>query len=65
MVAQRKLTGQYKWSFETGQISIVGSKATERPIKEKQGNLLSWGEEQTKLARWIRASTRAGPQPAS
>jgi hypothetical protein len=61
MLAPKKLTGQYKWSFETRRVYIVGSKATERPVKEKQGNLLAWAEEQTQLAQWIRATGTNSP----
>ncbi len=52
-----QLTGQYKWNTETGKISVVGSKATERPNREKQGNLLDWGEERIKLLRWVQAAS--------
>ncbi len=54
---QNQLTGQYKWNPETGKISVVGSKATERPNREKQANLLDWGEEQNKLLRWVQAAS--------
>ena len=46
------LSGQYKWNPETGQFSVVGSEATERPNLERQGNLLGWGEDTAKLAKW-------------
>ncbi len=57
VAARNQLTGQYKWNPETGKISIVGSKATERPNREKQGSLLDWGEAQIKLLRWVQAAS--------
>ncbi len=50
-------TGQYKWNSETGRISVVGSKATERPNLEKQGDLFDWAEAQSKLLRWVQATS--------
>ncbi len=57
MVGEKHLTGQYKWNPETGETYVVGSKATESPNCEKQGNLLAWGDEQIKLSRWIQATS--------
>ena len=58
------LSGQYKWNPETGQFSVVGSEATERPNLERQGNLLGWGEDTAKLAKWREwaARGRRGPR---
>jgi hypothetical protein len=46
---------QYKWNPDTGTFSVVGSKASERPVKEKQASLLDWGEDTEKLAMWVKA----------
>jgi hypothetical protein len=37
------INGQYKWSPDTGVVSLVGSKATDHPNLEKQVSLLQWG----------------------
>ena len=57
VAARNQLAGQYKWNLETGKISVVGSKATETPNREKQGNLLDWGDAQIKLLRWVQAAS--------
>jgi hypothetical protein len=49
---KKSLTGQYKFNLDTGQICVVGSKATEHPNLEKQASLLDWAEAQAKLERW-------------
>jgi hypothetical protein len=46
------LTGQFKWNPSTGSVNVVGSKATERPQMEKQGNLLAWRDDQERLESW-------------
>jgi hypothetical protein len=49
---KKPLTGQYKFNLDTGQVYVVGSKATETPNLERQASLLKWGEERAKLERW-------------
>jgi hypothetical protein len=49
---KKLLTGQYKFNLDTGQVYVVGSKATEHPNLEKQASLLDWAEAQAKLERW-------------
>jgi hypothetical protein len=49
---KKPLTGQYKYNLDTGQVYVVGSKATETPNLERQASLLKWGEERAKLERW-------------
>ena len=48
---KKPLTGQYKYNLDTGQVYVVGSKATEFPNLERQASLLKWGEERAKLER--------------
>ena len=48
---KKPLTGQYKYNLDTGQVYLVGSKATEFPNLERQASLLKWGEERAKLER--------------
>lgn len=56
MPAERKqLAGQYKFNPDTKTVAVVGSKASERPAKEKQASLLDWAEETEKLAQWSKA----------
>jgi hypothetical protein len=43
---KRPLTGQYKYNLDTGQVYVVGSKATEFPNLERQANLLKWGKKE-------------------
>jgi hypothetical protein len=52
IVMKKSLTGQYKFNLDTGQVYVVGSKATEHPNLEKQASLLDWAEAQAKLERW-------------
>jgi hypothetical protein len=47
------ISGQYKVNLDTGQVYVVGSKATESPQLEKQVSLLDWGEDMKKLERWV------------
>ena len=47
------MTGQHKWNMETGDSYVVGSKATERPQLERQGNLLDHADELDKLRQWV------------
>ena len=49
---RKPISGQYKVNLDTGVVYVVGSKATERPQLERQGNLLAWGEDKVKLERW-------------
>ena len=51
-MSESRLTSQYKWNMDTGSTATVGSKATERPVREKQASLLCWGEEIGRLERW-------------
>jgi hypothetical protein len=57
---KKPLTGQYKFNLATGQVYVVGSKATEHPNQEKQASLLQWGEDRAKLERWQRLSEQKG-----
>ena len=49
---RKPVSGQYKVNLDTGQVYIVGSKASDRPVKEQQASLLQWGEDKVKLERW-------------
>jgi hypothetical protein len=49
---RKPVTGQYKVNLDTGQVYIVGSKASDKPVKEQQASLLDWGEDREKLDRW-------------
>jgi hypothetical protein len=49
---KKRISGQYKVNLDTGQVYIVGSKASDRPVTEKQASLLQWGEDKVKLGRW-------------
>jgi hypothetical protein len=51
-MAGKQLTGQYRWNIDTGESHIVGSKATETPNLERQGNLLDWAEDIKRLEEW-------------
>jgi hypothetical protein len=51
---KKPLTGHYKFNLDTGQVYVVGSKATEHPSLEKQVSLLDWAEARAKLERWQR-----------
>ena len=47
---------QYRLDPFTGKTTLVGSKAGEKPVKEKQASLLDWGEDTAKLAAWKAAN---------
>jgi hypothetical protein len=49
---RKPVSGQYKVNLDTGQVYIVGSKASDKPVKEQQASLLDWGEDREKLDRW-------------
>jgi hypothetical protein len=49
---KKPLTGQYKFNLDTGQVHVVGSKATEHPNLEKQASSLDWAEARAKPERW-------------
>jgi hypothetical protein len=51
----KDLTGQYKWTPETGETNVVGSKDSER-VKPIQQSLLDWGDDQGRLAAWNKAA---------
>jgi hypothetical protein len=51
---KKSISGQYKVNLDTGVVSLVGSKASEQPVKEKQASLLQWGEDKVKLERWVK-----------
>jgi hypothetical protein len=53
---KKSISGQYKVNLDTGVVSLVGSKASEQPVKEQQANLLQWGEDKVKLERWTEDS---------
>ena len=57
------MSGQYKWNPDTGDFSVVGSKATERPDLEKQGSLMGWADETAKLAKWQEWAAKGGRGP--
>jgi hypothetical protein len=54
VVVRKPLSGQYKLDMYTGHISVVGSKASDRPVKEQQASLLQWGADMMKLKRWVK-----------
>jgi hypothetical protein len=41
---KKPISGQYKLNLDTGRVYVVGSKASDRPVKEQQASLLQWGE---------------------
>jgi hypothetical protein len=49
---RKPINGQYKLNLDTGQVYLVGTKATEHPNLEKQASLLQWAEDREKLERW-------------
>jgi hypothetical protein len=49
---KKPISGQFKVNLDTGQVSIVGSKASDKPVKEQQASLLLWGEDKVKLEWW-------------
>jgi hypothetical protein len=54
------ISGQYKFNPDTGQVYVVGSKATESPSLEIQASLLEWAEDKAKLERWERDARSKG-----
>jgi hypothetical protein len=57
---KKPLTGQYKFNLDTGQVYVVGSKATEVPNLEKQASFLDWAEDRVKLEWWERDAKDKG-----
>jgi hypothetical protein len=51
---RKPVNGQFKVNLDIGQVYVVGSKVTESPQLEKQGNLLAWAEDRVKLERWVK-----------
>ena len=51
---RKPVSGQYKVNLDTGQVYIVGSKVSDKPVKEQQASLLQWGEDMVKLKQWKR-----------
>jgi hypothetical protein len=52
-VAMKKsISGQFKFNLDSGQVHMVGSKASDKPVKEQQASLLQWGEDKVKLEQW-------------
>jgi hypothetical protein len=49
---------QYKIDPFTGKTCMVGSKASDYPVRETQASLFGWGEDMEKLARWTGAPHR-------
>jgi hypothetical protein len=60
VAVRKQLSGQYKFNLDTGKVSIVGSKASDRPVKEQQASLLQWGEDKVKLEQWARGAEGMG-----
>jgi len=58
-MSKTPLTGQHRWNPDTGTFSVVGSKASDRPVKEKQASLLDWGEDTEKLSQWLKSQEDA------
>jgi hypothetical protein len=59
-VVKKPINGQYKLNLDTGHISIVGSKASDRPVKEQQASLLQWGADMMKLKQWVKDAVVKG-----
>ena len=59
-MSKRPMSGQYKFNPDTGQVYVVGSKATESPSLERQASLLDWAGDRAKLERWQRLSEDKG-----
>jgi hypothetical protein len=57
-MSKRPLSGQYKVNLDSGQVHMVGSKASDKPVKEQQASLLQWGEDVKKLERWEKVGDR-------
>ena len=54
-------SGQYKWNLESGESHVVGSPASDRPVRETQGSLTGWGEERRKWQEWVEGGS-PGPR---
>ena len=55
------MSGQHKWDFDTGGSQVVGSRASDRPVREAQASLIGWGEETAKWRQWV-ARGEQGPR---
>ena len=55
------MSGQYKWNLESGESHVVGSPASDRPVRPSQANLFRWAEETRKWNDWVARDMR-GPQ---
>jgi hypothetical protein len=53
-LSKKRLSGQYKVNLDTGQVYMVGSRTSDKPVKEQQASLLQWGEDMENLERWER-----------
>ena len=49
---RKPLPAQMKWNPDTGQVHMVGSKASDKPVREQQASLLQWSEDKARLERW-------------
>jgi hypothetical protein len=58
---RKPISGQFKVNLDTGQVSIVGSKASDKPVKELQASLLQWDEDMVRLEEWKADSRRCHP----
>lgn len=47
---------QARWNPDTGELTSVAVKLSERTTQERQGSLLDWGEDQQKAAAWAAAA---------
>jgi hypothetical protein len=52
VVMRKPVTDQYKVNLDSGQVYMVGSKASDKPVKEQQASLLDWGEDRERLEQW-------------
>ena len=52
---------QFKWDLDSGYSRLVASRASERPVRESQGDLLGWGEGTQKVRDWERVA-HTGPK---
>jgi hypothetical protein len=57
---RKPLNGQDKLNLDTSHVYIVGSKASDKPVKEQQASLLQWGEDKVKLEQWGRDTEGKG-----
>jgi len=55
---------QYRWTLDGDSVIIVGSSAGDRPVTEKQADLLEWSEDQERLEAWKAAASGANADPA-